>query len=434
MAEGGTTPHSHRFDRLAYRDPRPSPALIRALGPINRHVILPHLVGLREIDFPREDLERLRGAVRPGTAAFIGPCHPEFFTDWMLDKELSRRISPLMAHWASYEIVNLNRWVQAFWLCNNLVANAPGGGGVRFSVDWALKGHGVLLHPEGTATWRADRVGPLVPGIVEMAWQACRRARERGREIPVLIVPVVWKLHFVHDVSKALAGEMAYIERRLELPSGVREPVEERFATLMTNVLERQCGQFGFRAPSLDPRRPGPAFFDAQQEFADFLRRSLEQRYGEVEGDIARVIHTLRRAARRHAATDPGRSRADRRIVDEIERLHTFTRDLYGGAWLLQEHIAENLKRLRTSLLTGTTRDQLHALAPVAVARRAAHIRAPEPIAVSAAYMDDDGVAAEVKAQLLDLLRERLQAGLDGLNAEVAPTVTRFRRPNPMRE
>jgi hypothetical protein len=90
-------------------------------------------------------------------------------TDWMLDKEVSRRVAPLMAHWASYEIVNPNPWAQAFWLRNNLIANAPGGGGKEYSIRWARAGHGVLLHPEGTPSWHGDAVGTLVPGIVEMA-------------------------------------------------------------------------------------------------------------------------------------------------------------------------------------------------------------------------------------------------------------------------
>ena len=88
---------SRRFERSVYRDPRPSAAMIHALGPINRHFVLRGLLGLTDIDFTAADVERLRSAVNPGTAAFLGPNHPEFFTDWMLDKEISRRVSPRMA-------------------------------------------------------------------------------------------------------------------------------------------------------------------------------------------------------------------------------------------------------------------------------------------------------------------------------------------------
>src|SRR5262245_52174764 len=109
------------FDPRAYRDPRPSPALIRALGPVNQHFVLRGLLRLAELDVPAADLARLRAAVNPSTAAFLGPNHPEFFTDWMLDKEISRRVSPLMAHWAAFEIVNMNPPAQWFWLRNNLI-------------------------------------------------------------------------------------------------------------------------------------------------------------------------------------------------------------------------------------------------------------------------------------------------------------------------
>ena len=67
----------HRgFDRRAYCDPRPSAALIRVVGWLNRLLVLPHLTRLESFDLPPADLARLRAAVRPGTAAFLGPNHP----------------------------------------------------------------------------------------------------------------------------------------------------------------------------------------------------------------------------------------------------------------------------------------------------------------------------------------------------------------------
>jgi len=137
-----------KFDPLEYREPSPRPALIRALGPVNRHLLLRGLLRIATFELPEADLARLRRSVNPGTAAFLGPNHPEFMTDWLIDKEISRLASPLMAHWASYEIVNGTPLTQRFWLANNLVANAPGGGGKAYSVRWALEGHGVLLHPD----------------------------------------------------------------------------------------------------------------------------------------------------------------------------------------------------------------------------------------------------------------------------------------------
>src|SRR5262245_23132371 len=112
-----------RFDPRAYRDPRPVPWMIAAVGVLNRHLMLRRVLKLAAIEFPDADRARLREAVRRGTAAFLGPVHPEFTTDWLLDKEVSRLASPLMAHWASYEIVNASPAAQWFWLRNNLIAN-----------------------------------------------------------------------------------------------------------------------------------------------------------------------------------------------------------------------------------------------------------------------------------------------------------------------
>ncbi len=244
-----------RFDPLVYRDPIPSRFLIHTLSPLVRHVVLPWLLRIREVEIPDADLARLRGALGSGKAAFLGPNHPEFMTDWMIDKEISRRVSPLMAHWASYEVVNASPAAQAMWLRNNLIANAPGGGGRAYSVRWALAGHGVLLHPEGAPTGDCDAIGPLVPGIVEMSWEACRSRPG----MPAFIVPVVWKLRFTRDVGRELLNEMALIEQGLgfETSGANAHDVAMRFAGLHRSILARSRERFGAR----DETTPTGDFF-----------------------------------------------------------------------------------------------------------------------------------------------------------------------------
>ena len=419
---------SRRFDPRFYRDPRPSPALIRALGPLNRHLVLRGLLGLEDIDFPAADVERLRSAVNPGTAAFLGPNHPEFFTDWMLDKEVSRRVSPLMAHWAAYDIVNMNPVAQWFWLRNNLIANAPGGGGKEYSVRWAIAGHRVLLHPEGGATWQGDRVSPLVPGIVDMAWQ-CRHAIDTTKlPRPVFVVPVVWKLHFARDVGAGLNREMSGIERALALPAGTGLEVGRRFAALQRNLLVRQCKRFRFTGVS--PDLAEPAYFEAQARFASFLRADLEGRYGEVTAEGWRMLHLLRRAIHARAEEDPERARDDRRRIEELTRLIAFDPALYDRAALTQEQIAENLKRTRASLMRHGAANALHNLIPVAVGPRVAHIRVPAPFAVHEAdETPNDEVA---RAAFLAGLRRRMQESLELIRREVADAVAPHARPNPL--
>ncbi len=409
---------SGRFDPRIYREPAPQAWLIRLLGPVNRHLMLGPVLGLRRFDLPGADLARLRAAVNPGTAAFLGPNHPEFLTDWLVDKEISRRVSPLMAHWASYEIVNGSPLSQRFWLANNLIANAPGGEGKAYSVRWALAGHGVLLHPEGTATWQGERVGPLLPGVVDMAWEAARLLRERGDSRPVFVVPLLWRLRFLADPSAGLSREMAHIERALGLAPG-GGALEARFAALLGRLLARQCGRLSLPAPAFDPAAPGRAYFGAQAATLAALREALARAHGPLEPDPVRAQHQLRKSIRALAATHPEGARRDRERLAELQRLAGFDPALYDRPTLAPERIAEVLKRTRGALVTRGFANALHNTVPVAVAPRAVHVRVPEPLAVHEALAA--GADAEAgRSALLAALRERLQRGLDALGAELA--------------
>ena len=424
-----------RFDPRRYVEPRPRPGLIRTLGPVVRDVVLPHLLRIRAFDLPAADEKRLAAAVNPGTAAFIGPNHPEFMTDWMIDKELSRRVSPLMAHWAAYEIVNLSPLVQRFWLANNLIAAAPGGDGKRYSVRWASLGHGVLLHPEGSVSWHVDHIGPLVSGIVDMAWDTCAALAERDERRPVFTVPVVWKLVFETDVARGLAREMEHMERVLGLRVGDGGPVERRFAALQTGLLAGRAERLGIAVDGLGPSLPPRDYFAAQDAVTTAITARLAARYGPPDDEPTRALHKLRRAVRAHAATDPEGARADHRLLTELTRLAGFPRAIYDTPTLAQEHISENLKRTRALLMTRGTRETLHNLIPRAVAPRVAHVRVPEPVAVDRAYAETMAVAADpetARAAQLETHRARLAATLASLVAELAPVTDRFRRPNPL--
>jgi hypothetical protein len=419
-----------RFSALEYRDPAPAPWLIHAMGVINRFGILPGLK-LRGFELPAADLERLRAAVSPGTAAFLGPVHPEFLTDWMVDKELSRRVSPLMAHWASYEIVNASPLARAFWLANNLIANVPGGGGKEYSVRWALRGHGVLLHPEGTATWQAERVAELLPGIVDMAWETAGRLRAAGDSRPVWLVPIVWSIRFTSDARRGLVRDMRRIEDGLGLARGDRLAPPERFAALMRHLLVRQCERLGLSRP--DPGGPA-GYFAAQAAALAELRDSLSGRYGELDRDPTRAQFHLRKAIRERATGDPEGARRDRGRLLELIRLSGFEPAVYDRPRLAQERIAEVLKRTRSSLLTRGLRNVLHNTLPVAAGPRVAHVRVPGPIAVHEAWrpdLPDEG--AEAKAALLAEHRARLQRALDTLGAELAADRNRLALPNLLR-
>ncbi len=423
-----------RFDVRAYREPRPLPWLVALLGPVNRALMLRGVLRLRDLELPAADLARLRTAVNPGTAAFLGPNHPEFTTDWLIDKELSCRCAPLMAHWASYEIVNGSPWSQRFWLANNLIANAPGGDGKAYSVRWAMAGKGVLLHPEGTATWQSERTSALLPGIVDMAWECAERLAAAGEPRRTYVVPIVWMLHFASDASAGLHREMAVIERALQLPAGRDDdPVGTRFAALMMQALRERGLALGLPEPRLERAHD---YFPVQAATMRAIRAALEARHGAFDEDMARAQHRLRAAIRRRLREDgdePGAKR-DRALVTELQRLHSFDPALYDRATLTQEQVAENLKRVRSALVTRGWRNALHNLVPVAVAPRIAHVRVPEPLDLAAALaaLPAGTDPAECRKTLLRTLHERLQGGLDALNAELAIVRDARRTPLPL--
>ena len=87
---------------------------------------------------------------------------------------------------------------------------------------------------------------------------------------------------------------------------------------------------------------------------------------------------------------------------------------------LTQEQVAECLKQARLAFLTKGLANGLHGMLPIAVAARVAHIRAPEPIAVT-----EEG-------DLLGTLHARLQGALDSLNRELAPSIDAYRLQNPL--
>src|SRR5215831_9705671 len=293
--------------RRPFPTPRPNAVLMWVLGYINRWFILRGLPVLRRVpgirnlpgvrgylrvrlDLPRADRDRLASAVNPETAAFLSPNHPEFGADWMIDKEISTLVAPEMASWAADEII---RSVPSFWRANNLISNAGGDAAMQYSIRWALAGKGVLLHPEGSVHWTADKIHPLFPGIAEMATETARRAeRDGGR--PVYIVPIVWKLRYLRDVSTALHADMLRIERALSLPRGDSLQVAERFHALQENILALQAQRFGFT-----PDDSMADFFDRQKAFRRWLVNDLESRYAiEPSDSLDRRIRRLERAIR----------------------------------------------------------------------------------------------------------------------------------------
>ena len=226
--------------------------LLRDLPPLNRVPGFRGIANVRQIDFPDADCARLAAVCGAGKATFLTPNHPEFFTDWMIDKYVVSKVSPLAASWATNGVVNgLGPVAQKFWLANNLIAQIPGSNGAArdHSVSWAAQGHGVLLHPEGMVGWHGDWVAPLMPGAAEMAAEALDRGRAADSAFQAWIAPIVWKFKFLRDVDAELGTECAYVEGRLKIaaPRPGSTPAE-RIHAIYGALLEQEEERAGLAA------------------------------------------------------------------------------------------------------------------------------------------------------------------------------------------
>ena len=428
-----------------WKRPRPRVWLMWILGLVNRWLLLKGLPVLRRIPIVRDlpfvhgyfwirgidlqagDRTKLDRAVNAGTAAFLGPNHPEFGTDWLIDKEVSTFVAPRMASWADRGIVAA---APGFWGMNNLIANDGGDAAKDYSIEWAIEGEGVLLHPEGTVRWTNDVVHPLFPGIVQMAMSAAALSDK-----PVFIVPLVWKYRYVRDVSRRMHREMRILEDGLGLPRLERLRVPLRFHALQLNILARQMRHFNYEEPAASGD-----FFDRQRTFQLFLIETLEQRHSiedspDTDKRIARLVRAIqsRLSKSKGDATPAGVARraslkSDLEMADEAKRLGEFAREVYGTPTLTQEQLYESLKRTRDRLLRRGWKNTIANMLPRPFGPRVVHIGVPEPILVTPV---DAAQSEDYETRLLTLARTRMQEKLDEINARIASDVQRFSHKNP---
>jgi hypothetical protein len=281
-----------------------------------------------------------------------------------------------------------------------------GGGGKAYSVEWALAGKNVLLHPEGAVGWHGDLIGHLYNGAVEMAIEAAKRA-EKDRQ--VLLAPIIWKLVFNRDVSRVLHKEMDYVENSLELPKTSRsDDLGQRLYDICVAILAKSEAHYGVK--------PTKAHFFKRQDkliakLLPILGKELDALGAEPE--ISTVTTDLIRRGERWLRTADRKSKAAKSIKALTEDLRLrlrFQPDFYTGSHITQEHIGESLKRIRSVHCKGTFKDTLNSFMPQPAGPRTAHIRIPEPIHISA---DTDVPDA------IEKLRLHLQTTLDEVNTEL---------------
>ena len=406
--------------------PKPNKTLIQAMTRINRWLNLYGTPGLRDvpylnrlplvrglcdirhIDLPAADDARLKATLAADGMVFITPNHPEFFTDWMLDKELAARYAPMMANWATHDIVNgMGRWGQKFWLANNLIAQVPGDTeqALAYSIDTAAAGTPVLLHPEGSVHWQGDHINTLFQGAAKMALQAAAQSSK-----PVFIQPLIWKLKFIRNEESALHAEMAQVERQLQIEAKPFLSLPLRLARLYRHVLWLRFQNMGF-AP---PRQL--SFFAAQDVLLEKLLLSLNE-FGTFSGSLNEQAKQMLAAIRQAEKNGQAIDRMTRRRRRELAFILRNPQEVYHQPRWQQEHIAECLKRLRCDHLAwGGMGNKIHRFVPRPVGGRNAHIRVAEPLNIRALLAEQPGLDT---AALTALLQQQMQQALDQLNAEL---------------
>ncbi len=386
--------------------------LLRDLPPVNRVAGLRGIANVRHIDFPEAEQATLASVCGPGKATFLTPNHPEFFTDWMIDKEIVSKVAPLTASWATNGVVNgLGRLAQKFWLANNLIAQIPGNSDAarKHSVDWAVKGHGVLLHPEGAVGWHGDWVAPLLPGAAEMAMEALAAGRRADLAFQAWIAPVVWKLVFLRDVDAELKAECAYVERRLRLAAPGRDATPaERVHAIYAALLARDEAAAGVApvASTAVAERLAALVAVQKARLAELARLPQPP---EDTGELLRAARRWLRDSGNAAGADTAQQ--VKAAADTLQRLARLGPFAWASPTMTQEQAAEHIKRLRNDYCFGTARDTLNRFVPQPVGPRRAVIRVVEPIAVH----DFTGNAMALTQDI----RKRMQAAIDAINAEL---------------
>jgi hypothetical protein len=407
--------------------PSPNPRLINALNFVNRWLMLGGIPALRSLpllgripgvrgfadiqewDYPADHQSRLKSLCGQGRATFIVPNHPEFFTDWMIDKHVLSRAAPLAACWATHGVVNgLGNLAQKFWLANNLIAQIPGDGGKAraHSVDWAVKGHGVLLHPEGSVGWHSNFVAPLFAGAAEMAIEALAAGRAQNPSFQSFVAPIVWKMSFLGDVSAGLSRECAYVEKRLKIATPSGASPAQRVFLICSALLTRDEMALGLTGGESAP------FRERQKLVTAAVRSRLAAILG-IDADPAADWQRLARRRLRELDRKSAGAGELKRLSEMLFRASRVGEFAFQNPDISQEETAEQIKRIRNDYCAGTFRDSFNKFVPQPAGPRRATLRVAEPVALH----EWQGTAEEAMAAV----RQRMQAKLDEIHADLSP-------------
>ena len=401
--------------------PLPSSSVIQLMSFVNRAVIvggiplLKYVWGFRpltritEVDFPEADQATLRTLVDVNnTAVFITPNHPEFFTDWMLDKYVLSKVAPQAASWATHTIVNgTGALLQRFWLANNLIAQIPQAteSARQHSINWAAQGYAVLLHPEGNVGWHANYIAPVFSGAAQMALDTLLLHRKVTESF---VAPVVWKIVFTKDVTKGLRKEYYFICKQFSLePQSEIDPAKAVYHLYEEVLARSEATLFGV--------------VDRAEPFRFRVIRLLVQLENELRDETvstetgAILTKTARDMIKLFQVSDTAKAKCLTTLIQEIERWQRLSAFAWTTSTITQEEIAEHQKRLRSFYCVRGFSNIINRFVPRAVGPRRVCIRVLQPIALHT----ESGLREVIVREATARLQAGLQRGVDTLSRTI---------------
>ena len=400
--------------------------ILRDVALVNKLPGVRGLAKVRYIDFPIEDQQNLKSLTGKNKATFFLPNHPEFFTDWMIDKYVLTRVSPGAACWAAGSIVNgMGKLMHRFWLNNNLIAQVPGRSqqGKDYSVNAALSGQGVLLHPEGQVNWCGNSISSLFPGAAEMAVNAYLKGSDTTAGFQTWLAPIVWKLRFNSDVTSNLLDECRYVENRLGLDGCQHDCPAVRVYHIYHQLAVRDYREL----VKNDAFDSGRHLVDIRDSIIKITSQYLCNTIADENSNHLEIQHLVKKWLSKQDPSYASNSMV-KRAYRICQRWGKLGNAAFADSHITQEEIAEHLKRIRTEFCKAGFQDKLNQFIPQAAGSRTAHIRAVRPLAIHNLSIRH---AMPDPLRIMAGIRQSMQKKLDDLVAALEQKTPSLKVNNP---
>ena len=140
---------------------------------------------------------------------------------------------------------------------------------------------------------------------------------------------------------------------------------------------------------------------------------------GDPEPRLRPLLRAADRVLRQGGASAEETRREAKRLLDTMRKILRFRPSLYPGPELTQEHLAENIKRLRGDYCSKTLADRIDKMLPRPAAPRTAHIRVPKAIDVGAVLGEGGELSESQTDELVDGLKVQMQSAVDRINCAI---------------